>query len=69
MPFTNNEAERTLRMMKRRQKISGGFRSTGGTEEFAILRTIIATAQKQGRNILDALTSPAERLITNIQYT
>ena len=66
--FTNNEAERALRMMKRRQKISGGFRSANGAEEFAILRTIIATAQKQGRGILDALTSPDERLITNIQH-
>ena len=68
VPFTNNEAERDLRMMKLRQKISGGFRSASGAEEFAILRTIIATAQKQGWDILDALTSPAERLITNIQY-
>ena len=68
VPFTNNEAERDLRMMKLRQKISGGFRSASGAEEFATLRTIIATAQKQGWDILDALTSPAERLITNIQY-
>ena len=67
-PFTDNEAERDLRMMKRRQQISGGFRSASGAEEFATLRTIIATAQKQGRDILDALTSPPERLITNIQY-
>ena len=65
VPFTNNEAERDLRMMKLRQKISGGFRSANGAEEFAILRTIIATAQKQGRDILDALTSPAERLRPN----
>ena len=69
VPFTDNEAERDLRIMKLRQKISGGFRSASGAAEFATLRTIIATAQKQGRDILDALTSPAERLITNIQYT
>ena len=68
VPFTDNEAERDLRMRKRRQKISGGFRSASGAEEFATLHTIIATAQKQGRDILDALTSPAERLITNIQH-
>ena len=73
--FTDNEAGRALRMIERRQKISGGFRSASGAEEFAILRTIIATlhtitatAQKQGRNILDTLPSPAERFITNIQY-
>ena len=68
VPFTDNEAGRGLRMMKRRQKTSGGFRSASGAEEFAILRTVIAAAQKQGRDILDALTSPAERLITDIQY-
>ena len=49
MPFTDKEAGRALRMMKRRQKISGGFRSASSVEEFATLRTIVATAQKQGR--------------------
>ena len=68
MPFTDNEAGRALRMMKLRQKISGGFRSANGAEDFATLRTVIAAAQKQGRDVLDALASPAERLITNIQY-
>ena len=46
--FTNNEAERDLRMMKLRQKISGGFRSAQGAENFAILRSVITTARKQG---------------------
>ena len=45
-----------------------GFRSASDAENSATLRTIIATAQKQGRYIPDALTSPADRLMTNIQY-
>ena len=68
VPFTNNEAERDLRMMKLRQKISGGFRSRSGADDFAVLRTIIATAQKQGRDVVNALTSTPDSLIENIQY-
>ena len=68
VPFTNNEAERDLRMMKLRQKISGGFRSRSGADDFAILRTVIATAQKQGRNVLDALTGSPDNFIDDIQY-
>ena len=45
-------------MMKLQQKISGGFRSTKGTDDFAILGSIITTARKQGWNIIEALTSP-----------
>ena len=47
-PFTNNEAERDLRMAKLRQKISGGFRSERGAYNFARMRAVIATARKQG---------------------
>ena len=68
VPFTNNEAERDLRMMKLRQKISGGFRSRHDADDFAILRTVIATAQKQGRNVLKALTGSSDRFIADIQY-
>ena len=68
VPFTNNEAERDLRMMKLRQKISGGFRSRSGADDFAILRTVIATAQKQGRNVLKTLMGSPDSFIQDIQY-
>ena len=57
-PFADNEAERGLRMMKRRQKISGGFRSRRDADDFAILRSVIATAQKQRRNVLKTPMGP-----------
>ena len=68
VPFTNNEAERDLRMMKLRQKISGGFRARRDADDFAILRTVIATAQKQGWNVLKTLSGSSESFINDIQY-
>ena len=57
VPFTNNDAERDLRMMKCKQKISGGFRSTQGAEQFARIRGFISTVQKQGFNVLNSIQS------------
>ena len=54
----NNEAERDLRMAKLRQKISGGFRSERGAYNFARMRAVIATARKQGWNVLQTLVHP-----------
>lgn len=55
VPFTNNIAEQALRMMKVKQKISGGFRSPGGAENFARIRSYIDTLRKQGLPILKGL--------------
>jgi hypothetical protein len=61
VPFSNNHAERDGRMMKLRQKISGGFRSLQGAMDFALIRSFISTAKKQRWNIIEALTrDPAE---------
>ena len=56
-PFTNNDAERDLRMMKCKQKISAGFRSTQGAEQFARIRGFISTIRKQGFNVLNSIQS------------
>jgi len=42
--FTNNQAERDLRMMKCKQKISGGFRSFDFAVSFANICSFISTA-------------------------
>ena len=65
--FTNNEAARDLRRMKRRQKMSGGFRAAQGAENFTLLRSSIATARKQGWNIIETLMSTSDRLSANVK--
>ncbi len=66
VPFTNNQAEQDIRMMKVKMKISGGFRTWAGAETFAILRSVLSTARKQGLDILHTLTIPAAALIHDL---
>ena len=54
VPFDNNLAERSLRMIKTKTKVSGGFKTDGGAKTFAKIRSFFSTCKSQTSNIIES---------------
>lgn len=57
IPPTNNPAEQEIRVVKIRQKNSGGMRTLTGTRHFTTIRSYISTARKHGITAYQAIHS------------
>ena len=65
IPYTNNEAERGLRGVKTKMKVSGQFQNIENARYYANIRSYIETCHRNGINEVEALI----RLLNGNPYT
>ena len=55
VPFDNNQAERDIRNIKVKQKVSGSFRTDDGAEDYAKTASVVGTVVKFGQSVFGAV--------------
>ena len=55
IPFENNQAERDVRMLKSKTKVSGCFNMLEGAQDFLNIRSVLQSCIKQKKNIYNAI--------------
>ncbi|MDZ7935254.1 MAG: IS66 family transposase [Emticicia sp.] len=63
IPFDNNASERGIRMIKTKMKVSGQFKSLH--QEFAIIRSVIGSAIKNGQSAFHAIYAIVQMPLNN----
>jgi len=66
VPFDNNLAERDIRNVKVKQKVSGGFRSEDGARNFGKIASIIGTAIKQKKSAYNTISGIITGTVTSL---
>ena len=61
VPYDNNASERGVRKIKIKQKVSGGFRTDGGVDDFAKIHSIAETAMKNGNSKFNAILAVVQQ--------
>ena len=54
--WSNNQAERDVRLVKLQQKISGCWRTLEGARTYCAIRSYVSTMKKQRHDVLDGLS-------------